>query len=142
MPRRSNRNNTAAPAAVALAGPVTLQEMIEANQDSLEALKASRNRLRQLRVVAINPDERERINAELQDVINEINLLDMMQAHLTAAGTTVQPMNPTDVEALREAAAKIDKAIMEDAIVNATLGFIQDLLDATEEIRKLSRRNT
>jgi hypothetical protein len=142
MPRRSTHNSAAALVAAAPSGPVTLPEMIEANQDSLEALKASRIRLRRLRVIEINPDERERINAELQDVVNEINLVDTMLEHLRAAGTTVQPMNPADVKALREAAAKIDRAIMEDTIVNATLGFIQDLFDAAVEIRKLSRRNT
>lgn len=141
MPRKVTRNTTTA-LAVTPVGPVTLPEMIEANQDALEVLRAARIRLRQLRATETNPDDRERINAELQDVVTEISLMETMLIHLRAATTTVQPMNPADLETLRIAAVKIDQAIMNDTIVNATLGFIQDLFDATEDIRKLSRRNT
>jgi hypothetical protein len=129
-------------AAAAEAAPITLAEMIEANQDALEVLRASSKRLRELRNAEIDPDERARITAERQDILNEINLVETMVAHLMAAQTVIQPMSPEDTKSLRELAQKLDKAIMQDAIVNATLGFIQDLFDATEEIRKLSRRHS
>lgn len=109
----------------------TISELTRANQNSIEAIDDSRSRLRQLFRHAVG-DESDDIFAERVELTTKDHLAKIIKIHLGAATTAVKPLNTTDEVILRDLAGKIDQAIRDDAILNATFAFIKDLLDKAQ----------
>jgi hypothetical protein len=112
---------------------LTLAELKKMNDDAREALRQSVARLRQLRVGA-PPTQLAIITDELTQADTDLDRRDMIAAHLEAAGTVVKPMDPKLEQDLRTLGAKLDQAIRRDAIVNAALETLVDILNESRSV--------
>lgn len=113
---------------------ISLQDLIQANKDSLTVLSQTVARLKRLRIGAA-PNDLNRINAELANADELQDHLQTINAHLQAAGVSIQtPMNATEEADFLSLSAKLQAAIRQSTIVSATLSSVQDLLDAVRDI--------
>lgn len=106
---------------------LTIAELRKANDDAGRVLEQAQARLKKLRIGA-PPGQLQIINKGINDTGPELIRRGIIAEHLTAAATVVKPM-PPDVEAdLRKLATKLDETIKRDAIINAGLDTVVDLL--------------
>jgi hypothetical protein len=120
---------------------MNLAEMRTANATALTAAGQSVERLKKLRATAPTA-QLATITVHLDSAMTEKHLLEALQAHLNAAGTTVKPLPPALAQDLDAIAARIDKAIHDDAIVNATLEVVTVVLKDAEQMRGLVGQST
>lgn len=106
---------------------LTIEELKKANDDVVKVLEQAQARLKRLRIGAL-PEQLQIISKGISDTGPELIRRGIIAQHLTAAVTVVKAM-PPDVEAdLRRLATKLDQTIRQDAIIDAGLGTVVDLL--------------
>src|SRR5688572_2239227 len=97
---------------------VTKQDCIKANQLAIEVMRRAVTRLED--IARGKPDDfQARVESRVQRTNHEIELLEKINVHLGAAIITVQEMNPEAEKRLRRLAVALDKAIKNDAILQA-----------------------
>lgn len=108
-------------------------QLRERNTFAIRALEKSVERLRELRkgkTLTI----RKRYNREIARAIEEITDLQLINGHLGAATTVVEPMSAAVQSRLDELADRLDQAIRDDFILNAAFETVLDVISFAEEI--------
>jgi hypothetical protein len=111
-------------------------ELIERNNVAIKALNDAVDRLRELRK-GKPVDIRARFNREIARANEQITELEIVNAHLKASNTVVEPMSAETVRRLDELAGRLDQAITNDFKINATFDTVLDVLSFAEEIGSL-----
>jgi hypothetical protein len=119
----------------------TIEELIKINNDSLTVLNGTLQALRDS-IPGQDPDDKARILARVGRVGNEINRLTNILIHLHASTTTVEPMPAETVERLDALAAALDRAIMRQAWLDASLDILQGFVETASKVRKITDLHT
>lgn len=108
-------------------------QLRERNDVAIKALEQSVERLRELRkgkTLTI----RKRYNREIARALEEITDLELINGHLRASTTIVEPMSASVQTHLDELAGRLDQAIRDDFILNAAFDTVLDVISFAEEI--------
>ena len=111
----------------------TNAELIAANERAITALSQVLARLHKLLVGAL-PHENSFLQAQISRTRSQIDLLHIINAHLEAAGVVVKPLSADAKDELLEAFQRVDRAIIEDAIINAGIDTINDVFATVARI--------
>ncbi len=117
----------------------SFDELIQANNRAIQALNQSLARLNRLTVGAF-PGDFAMLQAHIGRVTSQIRLLNVINAHLEAANVPFAPLDAATQERLQQAFNRIDQAIIQDAIVNATIDTVNDVLAAATRISNITNR--
>src|SRR5258705_11513090 len=93
-------------------------DLISRNTGAIEALKESADRLRELRN-GTTLTVRKRFDREIARADEQITELEIVNGHLRAAVTTIEPVSNETLSRLDELASRIDQAIRNDFRINA-----------------------
>lgn len=113
--------------------PLTTNEMIARNTAAIEALGLAVERLRELRK-GKELTIRKRYTREIARANEEITDLEIVNGHLRAASTTIDPISNEVQARLDVLAERIDEAIRNDFKVNAAFETVLDVISFAEEI--------
>ena len=116
---------------------LTKTEVIEKNKIAIKACDQSIARLNDLIDEGLFTEEELKCLTQKNRAKTEKQLLQTVNAHLKAAGTTVKPMNQNTVDKLNDLGNKLDEKIRNNLIINATIDFITSVLDETEKLRDI-----
>jgi hypothetical protein len=108
-------------------------EAIRVNEAAIKALEESIVRLQQLRK-GQSRDERKRLRNAISTARAEITEIQIINEHLRPAIVVIAPMDPGVEQRLRVLADRLDRAIQQDALLNATLETVLDVIDAAEAV--------
>ena len=112
---------------------LTPNEMISRNTVAIKALGLAVERLRELRK-GKELTIRKRYTREIVRANEEITDLEIVNGHLRAAGTVIDPMG-ADVQArLDVLAERIEREIRNDFKINAAFDTVLDVISFAEEI--------
>lgn len=111
----------------------SLQDLIQANNRALEALNQCMARLVNMRVGA-SVEELSLIQDQISMVTSEIDLLRDINIQLEAADVPFTPLDAATQQQLRDSFDKVDKAIVRNAIISATIDTINDVFEAVSKI--------
>ena len=109
------------------------EELQAQNQKAIEALNASVDLLRELRK-GKELTIRKRFDREIARATEQITDLEIIDGHLAAASTTIDPIDPSTQARLDELAGRIDQAILNDFKLNAAFDTVLDVIAFAEEI--------
>lgn len=121
---------------------VTLQDLIDNNNTSLTALNQSLAQLMRLRAQGPPASQLISIIAQIATTQADITTGGMIDAHLKAASTTVQPIAPADEEQLDHLAQTLDNTIKANTLANASLAFIRSVVDDAESLQQTTLAHT
>jgi len=121
---------------------VTLKDLIDNNDVSLQVLTQSLARLRQLRSQGPPPNQMALLSAQINTVQADISTAQMIDVHLKAATTTISPITLAEEAQLQNAAGQLDNVIKTNAIINASLAFVQDIMQDVEDVQQMSLQHT
>lgn len=107
--------------------------LIEANNRSIKALNQCLARLSKFTIGA-SLQEFARLQAQIGRVTAQINLLNVINAHLEAANVPFKPLDGDTLESLRQAFDRVDRAIIKNEIIGATIDTINDVFAAAAKI--------
>jgi hypothetical protein len=113
--------------------PLDKDQLRERNEVAIKALEQSVERLRELRkgkTLTI----RKRYKREIARALEEITDLELINGHLRASSTIVDPMSASVQAHLDELAGRLDQAIRDDFILNAAFDSVLDVISFAEEI--------
>ncbi len=113
--------------------PLNGKELKERNSIAIRALEQSIERLRELRK-GKPLTTRKRYTREMTRAMEEITDLEIINGHLTASTTTIDPMSAAVQAQLDALAGRLDEAIRKDFILNATFEQILDFISFAEEV--------
>lgn len=111
--------------------------LIQANNRALKALNQCLTRLNKMTVGGF-PPEFAILQAHIGRVTSQINLLNVINAHLEAAAVDFKPLDDETQQRLQQAFDRVDRAIVQDAIVNATIDTINDVFAAATRIGNIT----
>ena len=120
---------------------VDIQRLQTENAKSLIAVNNSITRLSDLMDDGLPLSDAIAVNAQLARAQGDKIHLLIVGGHLGAAGVIVSEMDPDVVRRLDELAARLDKAILDDFKINATLDLIRVALSAAEEISSITSQH-
>jgi hypothetical protein len=115
----------------------SFDDLIQVNNRALQALSQCVERLNRMTVGAF-PAEFAMLQAHIGRVTKQIDLLIVINAHLEAANVPFSPLGEETEQRLRQAFDRIDRAIIQDAIVTATLDTINDVFSAAARISNIT----
>lgn len=121
---------------------VDIERLLAENQKSLTAVNNSVVRLADLMDDGLPLPEAIAVNAQLSRAQGDKIHLQLVGAHLQAAGVIVSPMNPAVEQRLDILSARLDQAILDDFALAGTFDVIKVALSAAEEISDISTRHT
>lgn len=131
---RNSKRNTMSPDIKTLRGM---------NLNSIEVMTMALQRLRELLpATAANPMLEDFVNAEISTVELELRIGTIVQTRLQASKITVKPLNEAEAAKLNALAEVIDKTIQRDAVVNAALSEVIDLIKTAADLRDLVKSST
>jgi len=113
--------------------PLSTKDRIALNTTAIEALKKSANVLRDLRK-GKTLTVRKRFDREIARVNEQITELELVNGHLRASTTVIEPISNETIARLDELAKKIDQAIKTDFVINATFDTVLDVISFAEEV--------
>ena len=113
--------------------PVSKQDLIDRNTAAIEALKKSVDVLQDLRK-GTTLTVRKRFDREIARANEKITDLELVDGHLRASLTAIEPVSDETEARLDELADKIDQAIKNDFVINATLDTVLDVISFAEEV--------
>ena len=113
--------------------PGIKDDLLKRNQDAIDALNLSVERLQELRK-GKELSVRKRYNREIARANEEVTDLEIINSHLRAASTTIDPISPATQARLDELAQRIDAAIEADFKLNAAFDTVLDVIAFAEEI--------
>lgn len=112
---------------------LTPNEMISRNTAAIKALELAVERLRELRK-GKELTIRKRYTREIARANEEITDLEIVNGHLRAAGTVIDPIDGNVQARLDVLADRIDAAIRNDFKINAAFDTVLDVISFAEEI--------
>ena len=116
----------------------TTEQLIEANKLAIAALGQVLARLHKLLIGAL-PQENSLLQAQISRTKSQIDLLNIINAHLEAAGVVVKPLNADAKDELFEAFQRVEQAIIQDAIINAGIDTINDVFATVARIGSITQ---
>jgi hypothetical protein len=119
----------------------TVEELISLNEKAKRVLNGSLQRLRDS-LPGEDADEEADIIAEMDLISGELSLIRNKLIHLRAAEVVVQPMSAETQQSLDDLAAALDRAIMRQAWLDASIDIIQELFDTASEVREITADHT
>ena len=122
--------------------PVNIARLREENLKSIEAVDNSITCLRTLLDEGPPLSEAIAITAQLNRAQSDKIHLQLVRGHLLAAGTVVAPISAPVEARLDELSARLDAAILQDFVINATFALVKKVLSAAEEISDITSDNT
>jgi hypothetical protein len=116
---------------------MNLQQMIAAIETTLRAVSVAISQVQSALRTAATLEDSQRLNSQLAALqATEFNLR-MQLANLRAAGATVPALSAEDVQSLNSLTADMDNAIVNRAVVGATVDFATDVLAKAKTIEGL-----
>lgn len=112
-------------------------ELIETNERAITALNQVLAQLHKLLIGAL-PHENSFLQAQISRTRSQIDLLHISNAHLEAAGVLVNPLSAEDKDELLEAFQRVDQAIIQNAIIGATIDTINDVFASVAKIGSIT----
>jgi hypothetical protein len=112
---------------------LTTNEMISRNTAAIKALELAVERLRELRK-GKELTIRKRYTREIARANEEITDLEIVNGHLRAAGTVIDPIDGNVQARLDILADRIDAEIRKDFKINAAFDTVLDVISFAEEI--------
>ena len=88
------------------------------------------------------PGQLNLVLAQINTAQADISTAQMINAHLTAATTVVQPITPAEEQQLDQLAQALDNAITNNSIANATLAMVQNIVDNAESAQQITMQHT
>lgn len=85
----------------------------------------------------VTADEMADLQPEIELARSTVHDCRQKEIDLTAAGTTVQPLDPASTAKLQGLAAKVDEATVRSAIINATLDGLASILNTAIRINAM-----
>jgi hypothetical protein len=116
-------------------------DLIDANSRAIDALNQCLTRLNDLAVGAF-PAQFALLQAQINRVTSETNLLNVINAHLVAATTTFQPLDPSLKADLADNFSRIDHAITSGTIATAAVDTINDIFASATKIANATHSAT
>jgi hypothetical protein len=114
------------------------EAVIAKNKLAIDACDASIARLNKLGEAGLfSDDEADRL-VQLSRATNEKTELRQVNAHLTAAATTVKPIDEAVANELNDLGNRLDEKIRNDLIANATIDFITSVLNDASKLRSIT----
>jgi hypothetical protein len=110
---------------------------ISENNKALEAINQAIHALEHTTGLPIEL-ENDRL-AELSRARNQRTQLEQVNAHLIAATTTISPMDEQTANELNALGNKLEEQIATNAILDATVEFVTQVLDDVNELRGIIR---
>ncbi len=120
--------------------PVNLEELMKANQKSLDLLSAQVDELENKKD-GLRTEDQFIALAAISDLQTQIRTLALTQTHLQASRIVVQ-FDDGEAAHLRQLQDLLDGFILEDAAVNALLASISPVMTAAEQIDALINSHT
>lgn len=115
----------------------TAAELIAANNRAITALNQILARLHKLLIGAL-PQENSFFQAQISRTSSQINLLHINNAHLEASMAVINPLSAEAKDELLEAFRRVDDAIVQNAIIGASIDTINDLFAAVAKIGSIT----
>jgi chromosome segregation ATPase len=112
---------------------ISVAKAIEENKNAIKAMEKSIERLMQLRK-GQSRDDRKRIANRISSARAEIIEISIINANLEASVTVIAPMSQEVEQRLQVLADRLDRAIRADALLNARLETVLDVIAAAEEV--------
>jgi len=112
---------------------LSVNERIARNTGAIKALQKSADVLRDLRK-GKTLTVRKRFDREIARVNEQITELEIVNGHLRASTVVIEPISNETVALLDELASKIDQAIKNDFVINATFDTVLDVISFAEEV--------
>lgn len=109
------------------------QDLIDTNNRAITALNQCLARLHKLLIGAL-PQENSFLQAQISRTTSQINLLNITNAHLEAAGVLVQPLSDSAKNDLLQAFQRVDQAIVQNEVISAGIDTINDIFAAAAKI--------
>lgn len=113
--------------------PTDKDDLRQRNLQAIEALNLAVERLRELRK-GKELTIRTRYNREIARATEEITDLEIINGHLNAARTVIDPISQQTQARLDDLAARIDQAILADFKINAAFDTVLDVISFAEEV--------
>lgn len=115
---------------------ISNEAAIAANTIAIEALGRCITRMERLKLG--RPDDVQAwFEARIERTSHEIELLQRINGHLQAAVITVAPMSAETENRLKKLATALDKAIRDDAILNASIETTINIINAANELKTI-----
>jgi hypothetical protein len=115
----------------------TAEELMETNERAITALNQVLARLHKLLIGAL-PQENSFLQAQISRTSSQIDLLHINNAHLEAAGVAIKPLSADAKKDLLEAFKRVDKAIIQNAIIGAGIDTINDVFATAAKIGSIT----
>jgi hypothetical protein len=111
----------------------TIPQLIEANDKALIALNQCLARLREF-MIGSTTNTRARLRAQIGRITSEIELVQIVNTHLSAATVEFTPLSVGAKSQLQDAFDKIDRAIVSNMIIDAGIETINDIVATASKI--------
>ena len=121
---------------------LSLDDLRVKHRKAIDALNQTLIRLKRLRSETADPDLEDDLTAEINRVREELIRLDIINVHINTAVVVVQPIRAEEEEDLNKLANDLDKAIIDDAIMTASIEFLKDIFVKAREIGDLVDSHT
>jgi ferritin-like metal-binding protein YciE len=115
----------------------TAEDLIATNDRAIAALTQVLARLDNLSIGAL-PQEDALLQAHISRTKSQINLLNINNAHLEAAGENIKPLSDDAKSKLLDAFRRVDQAIVQNAIFSAGIDTINDVFAAVAKIGNIT----
>ncbi len=108
-------------------------DMIKRNKAAIDALNQAMERLRELRK-GTDLEQRKRFNREIARASEEVTELEIINGHLIASTTVIDPIDAETEARLDQLAQRIDNQILNGFKLNATFDTVLDVISFAKEI--------
>jgi hypothetical protein len=117
---------------------IDITRLKQENQKSIESLDNSLARLNALMNEGLPLSEAVAVNAQINRVQGDKIHFQIVRGHLHAANTIVKEMSAERQARLDELSSRLDDAIREDFVINATFGVVKRVISAAEELTDIT----
>jgi hypothetical protein len=117
---------------------IDIKRLQQENQKSIESLNNSLARLNRLMDEGLPLSEAVAVNAQISRVQGDKIHFQIVRGHLHAAGAIVKEMNAERQARLDELSARLDDAIRDDFVINASFAVVKRVISAAEEITDIT----
>jgi predicted nucleic acid-binding Zn-ribbon protein len=115
---------------------MTKAKRIEALERALAAIEAAISRVESALPAAATAADVKRLNAQLASLKSERFNINAQLTNLRAAvAATISPLNDADAKRLKDLSSELDQAIVDRAIVSATIDFAAAVLAKAKELK-------
>ena len=115
---------------------INVADLIASNDKAIDACNQAIARLQQ--IVGLPAGQEHVRLAQLSHATNQVTQLEQINAHLRASETTVKALDENLAAQLNDLGNTLDEQIADDAIADATVSFITDVLTNVDKIRGIT----